>query len=99
MKWILSLLLVLSFNVHAKKMSDEQRAAQFSERKAKALEMVGKKISALTELKSCIGSASDMKAIKECRKNHRSSTKEWRKGKKKRKQMRKKRKEMKSSDE
>ena len=82
MKWILMILLVLSFSVHAKK---EEKGKNFEERKAKAIEMVGKKIDALTKLKSCMSSASDRKALKECRKSHKDSAKDWRKAKKRRK--------------
>lgn len=81
MKWILSLLLVLSFSAHAEKMDDEQRAAKFAERKAKAIGELEKRIDALNTLKSCISSASDRDALRDCRKAHKETAKSFRKAK------------------
>lgn len=69
MKWILSLMLVLSFSVYAK------NGKGFAERKAKAVEHLSKRISILEAAKSCISSAADKGALKVCRNSQKASMK------------------------
>ena len=60
-------LLVLSFSAYAK------NGKRFEERKAKAVEQIGKRIAVLETAKSCISSAADREALKACRKAQKSS--------------------------
>lgn len=69
MKWILSLLVVLSFSAYAQKGNGKG----FEERKAKAVEHISKRIAVLETAKSCISSAADKAALKACRATQKSS--------------------------
>lgn len=42
----------------------------FSERKAKALEMIDKRVSGMQEMKTCVSSAADHNAMKACHEKH-----------------------------
>lgn len=67
MKWILILLVGLSFSAQAKS------GKRFEERKAKAVEHISKRIGVLETAKSCISSASDKAALKACRATQKAS--------------------------
>lgn len=71
MKCILSLMLIFSLsNVAFAKKGTGKR---FEERKAKAVEHIGKRIAVLEKAKSCISSAADRAALKACRATQKSS--------------------------
>lgn len=71
MKWILSVVLVLSFSTVA--FAKKGSGKRFQERKAKMIEHIGKRINVLNTAKSCISSAADRDAMKACRKSQKAS--------------------------
>lgn len=62
---------------------------KLAERKAKAVENIGKRIDSLNQLKSCIQGASEKGDMKQCRKDHKARMeplrKEWKEKRGKRK--------------
>ncbi|MAZ47590.1 MAG: hypothetical protein CME65_03455 [Halobacteriovoraceae bacterium] len=94
------LLLTLLFSTVA--LAEGGKNQNFAENKAKALKNIDARISALTQLKSCIGSASERADLKECRQKHKSNMEplrsEWKEKRAKRKAQRKARKEQKDQD-
>lgn len=65
---ILIVLLTLSFSALADHHGG--KGEMFKEVKAKAIENIGKRIGLLNDLKSCVSSANDRKAMKACRESH-----------------------------
>lgn len=88
MKWIVTILIAVSFNSFA------EDANKVQERKAKVLKSIDARIKALGELKSCISSASKKEELKACRKKHKSAMKPLRTEMKQRREKRKAKKEM-----
>jgi len=88
------LFLLLSVGVQAEEKGSGEK---FQKAKSMMLEKIEKRISNLQDVKSCVSSASNKEALKECRKKmkaHKAEMKEQRKEwKKKKKERRKKKKE------
>lgn len=87
MKWILCLMMAMSFSVQAKD------GKNFEEGKSKLIEHITKRISILETTKSCISSASNREGLRECRKTQKSSMKSLKDDRKAWKSERKKRRE------
>lgn len=86
MKWILILLVGLSFSAQAK------NGKRFQERKAFISEHIGKRIAVLQTAKSCISGAADRAAFKACRKSQKASMQALKESRKSWKASRKKKK-------
>lgn len=84
MKWMLCLMIAMSFSVQAKD------GKHFEEGKSKLIENITKRISILETTKSCISSASNREVVRECRKAQKSSMKSLKDDKKAWKSERKK---------
>ncbi len=69
MKWIVTILIAVSFNSFA------EDGSKIQEKKAKAIQSIDARIKALGELKSCISSASKKEDLKACRKKHKDAMK------------------------
>lgn len=67
----------------------EKSAERFNKAKQRATEMIDKRISALSETKSCIASASDKSSLKACKKAARAKHQEMRSERKERMKERK----------
>lgn len=96
MKKLLIGLTILSTVAIAHNHDEEMSAEKFAKFKERALENIDKRIAQMQSTRSCISSASDKEALKECRKDMKENRQEW---KEKRKEWKAKRKEKRQNKE
>jgi hypothetical protein len=77
MKKALVITLVLAGSVALAKHHEEKKGENFAQRKAKILEKIDKRISAMGEHKKCVSAAKDQKALKACRGKMKEMKSEW----------------------